>query len=196
MKLLTSDHPSARCDQAWFLFSVGELISKLFLVEAKNQSAVQVIERIVVDGQASRSCKVLTVHRQCEFIGIRSPVVEEISYVDFILDMVDSDKLADRMVIEAFKNSLSSEEMRYAAQKYTERQAPKARQLPPRIQEATPVPVPAGSVMLRERLSGALIGLGFSKPMVTKYIGGLGTILRTASLEELIQNGIRELSQV
>ncbi len=126
--LLDKKHPSFGIDQAWFQFAIlseDGSIRKLMLVEAQRVAAVATLEYILSkDGWVSSRCQVVAVFRQCPGIGMRSDIIDELSYVDFMLDIVDPDRLmADAVVSTYFVSSLTNDERRYAAAKATARAA-------------------------------------------------------------------------
>lgn len=92
-------HPSHDCDQAWFLFAVdnhrGPGFCRLLLVEAKSHAAVAFLEHAAGEDQrVSPTCRLMTVHRQCPTIGIRSDLAEEVPLRDFAADIVDRARIA------------------------------------------------------------------------------------------------------
>ena len=177
----------------------------MILVEAKGPWAVQTMERLLQkDGAVSDTCFSLLVHRECPSIGIRAEIVEEVSYVDFMLDVVEPGRLLeDSIVSVSLRNSLTAEERAHASRKL-ENPAP----VPARVQN--PVPVPAQAPVLRvvknsmsppmeetptyAKLTGGLIHLGFKKADVKKFIDSLGPRLHSEKIEDLIRLGIKELA--
>lgn len=113
-KYLKPGHPSHDCDQAWFMFAMknhrGPGFCRVILVEAKNHAAVAFIERIVSDDvRASATCELLTVHRQCPTIGIRSDMADEVSFDDFACDIVDREKVdRDPLALRAYQEAVSA----------------------------------------------------------------------------------------
>jgi hypothetical protein len=106
-KYLQPEHPSSGCGQAWFLYAVrnprGPGFCRLVLVEAKNHAAVAFLERVGDDGRVSETVSVMTVHRQCPMIGIRSELVEEIEFTVFANDMVDRARVdRDPLAVQAY----------------------------------------------------------------------------------------------
>lgn len=204
--MIGQHHPSFGCVQAWFTVAVsrpnGPGMTKILLVEAKNAWAVQTVERIAVDGgRVSKTCQVLSVHRNCSDVGIRSDLVEEISYVDFMIDIVDPGLLLeDPMTASGFRNSLSEEERIHASMKLAS--TPVREFIPvhavPRHQSAPPVvpspmPVVLDSEPARERLMSGLTGLGFKPAMVRKFVDGLGERIHEP-VQVLLREGIRKMS--
>lgn len=205
--MIDQHHPSFGCEQAWFTVAVsrpnGPGVTKILLVEAKNAWAVQTIERIAVDGgRISRTCQVLAIHRDCSDVGIRSDLVEEISYVDFMIDIVDPDLLLeDPMTATGFRNSLNEEERAYASAKLASvpsrpvtpvRLVPRAPTLVPVHIPPAPVPAP-DSEPARERLMSGLTGLGFKPAMARKFVDGLGERIHQP-VEVLLREGIRKMT--
>ncbi len=169
-------HPSFGCDQAWFLFSkkdrAGRMV-KLILVEAKNAWAVQTMERVVsVDGMASPDCELMTVHRQCPSIGIRSDLVEEVEYSDFFSDHVDLSRvLTDSVTSHALQSSFTdADRLRLAP-------AP-----------ATPFRGPSD---VSEDVMAALTDLGYKRPQAKRIVDGLGDSIRDMTLEDALTSALR-----
>lgn len=113
-KYLRPGHPSHDCEQAWFMFAMknhrGPGFGRVILVEAKSHAAVAFIERIVSDSvMASETCELLTVHRQCPSIGIRSDMADEVQFDDFACDIVDRAKVdRDPLALQAYKEATSA----------------------------------------------------------------------------------------
>ncbi len=209
--LIAEDHPSFGCQQAWFLFSVTPPgmrgAGRLLLVEAKNVWAVQTLERLTnSDNTVSRTCNLVAVFRNCDDVGIRSDLMDEISYVDFVIDMVDMDRLlSDSLSSSGFASSLTADEKAHAAKRLYDAPNPedgqpepvqqlKANFLPPKDD----VQASKSDCMLMmnggERLSSALTGLGFKGPSVKKFIDSLGNRVMTDPIEVLLKEGIRALT--
>lgn len=197
-KLLRASHPSHGCEQAWFLFAmtVGGRIARLLLVEARSTDAVQTLERIVgPDGRASANCELLTVHRQCPSIGIRSDSVSETDYVDFMIDVVDPARItSDPLTAKAFQDSLTPEDRGRAIQKMS---AAPVRQAPPALPEAGMAKViplrrfdPAESRNYHDVMA-ALTDLGYKKPQAKKAVDALGRRVDEMSLEEAIKTALQ-----
>jgi hypothetical protein len=109
-KYLKPEHPSFGCEQAWFLYAVknhrGPGFCRLVLVEARNHAAVAFLERVADDGQVSDTVSVMTVHRQCPVIGIRSDLVEEVEFSVFANDMVDRARVdRDPLAVQAYREA-------------------------------------------------------------------------------------------
>ena len=206
-KLLRVNHPSYDCEQAWFLFAmtVGGQISRLLLVEAKNVQAVQTIERIVgYDGHVSTGCELLTVHRQCPSIGIRSDLVSETDYVDFMIDVVDPARIiSDPLTAKAFQDSLTLEDREQALQKMDESSLP-IKEDPP---DPAPAPAPAPALAPAPEMAkvipirgfdpaesrsyqdvmAALTDLGYKKAQAKKAVDALGSRVDEMGLEDAIK---------
>lgn len=109
-KYLKPEHPSYGCDQAWFLYAVknhrGPGFCRLILVEARNHAAVAFLERVGDDGRVSETVSVMTVHRQCPLIGIRSDMVEEVEFSVFANDIVDRARVdRDPLAVQAYREA-------------------------------------------------------------------------------------------
>ena len=188
--LIGRDHPSFGIGHAWFLFSVTDLkagrISRLLLVEARNAWAVQTLERIAYDGKASPNCELLTVHRECD-IGIRSRMVEEVQYVDFMLDVVHPDRLLrDALVTTGFQHSLTPEEVEHARRKMD--QTLPAAAPAPVLALPAPAPRPFGPESANyQNALAALTDLGYKQGQARKVLNGLDSDAEDMSLESLVK---------
>jgi len=188
---LGTEHPSYGCEQAWFLFSVRDArrVARLLLVEAKNPWAVQALERVAgQDGMVSGNCELLTVHRQCPSIGIRSGLVSEVDYVDFVTDIVDPGLIAgDQWAAAAFQRSLSPEDRDRALRK---------------MGRPAPAPAPAGAQVIPFRQApatpdnyqdvlAALTDLGYRKAQAKRAVDALGPRVNAMPLEDAIKAALQ-----
>lgn len=221
--LINQDHPSFGCEQAYFLFALqdhrGQSVTKLFLVETTCAWAVQTMERLLLkDGFVSNNCFILSVHRDCGSIGIRAEILEQVSYVDFMLDIVDSGRLlADALISTSFHRSLTEEEKEYATQKIGAMNASAEKPTAKAIPKPSSTPVsssatsagskasspskmpseaqePQANSMVYHQLMGGLIGMGFKKAAVKQFVERLGSKLETSKLNDLMRQGISELA--
>lgn len=194
--LIGRDHPSYGVDHAWFLFSVTDVaagrISRLIYVEGKGPWAVQTIERIAYDGRVSPNCELLTVIRECE-IGIRSDMVEVVSYVDFMLDVVHPDRLLrDALVTTAFRSSLSQEQIDYASKKLERGRQAILRDADGMTDHVRPLPLrstrpfDADSDTYQDALA-ALTDLGYKRAQACKALDALGPEARSMPLEKVLK---------
>ncbi len=195
-QLLPTDHPSFGTSRAVFLFAIGP--SRILAVEAKNPWAVLCLERLLlVDGKASDKCRAIQVIRDYRDVGTRDEMVEEVPFVDFMLDIADMDRLMgggndDALILAAFKNALSQQEVGTAVSKLHA-----LRQLPadpfegyvPVVDQTESVPSDQ-----TERLTTALVGLGFKKPSVRGFVASLGEKIHKESLDSLIRQGLKALA--
>jgi hypothetical protein len=191
--LIGRNHPSFGIGHAWFLFSVTDLkanrISRLLLIEARNAWAVQTIERIAHDGKASPNCNLLTVHRECD-IGIRSDMVEEIQYVDFMLDIVHPDRLLrDALITTGFQRSLTSEEVAYAKQKMGN---------PSCVPTVLALPEPKTVLEFGpespnyQNVLAALTDLGYKQGQARKVLSEFGPEAADMELEDLVKLALQQ----
>jgi len=196
--VLGTDHPSHGCEQAWFLFSVrdGGRVSRLLLVEARNAWAVQALERVAgADGAVSGNCDLLTVHRQCPSIGIRSDLVREVEYVDFMVDMVDPGRIAgDQWAAAAFQRSLTAEDRSRAIEKMG-RTAPGAPARTPAAPSASNVvPIrrfnPEDSRNYQDVLA-ALSDLGYRRAQAKKAADTIGPRIDSMDLGDAVKAALQ-----
>lgn len=214
VQIVDRGHPSYGCKHAWFMFGIrapGGGVSRILLVEAKNAWAVQTLEIILAeDGAVSGTCSVLVVHRDCESIGIRAEIVQEVEWVDFMLDIVEHGRiLANAVVSVAFRNSLTPEEQRYASKKIDAMnaamraqavkktaRAPAVAGLPKKVVPAMPdaSPIVCTDEAEKIKLIGGLVHLGFKKQEVVRFVDSLGPRVGREKLEDLVRIGIQELA--
>lgn len=168
-RYLKSGHPSHDCDQAWFMFAMknhrGPGFCRVILVEAKSHAAVAFVERVVSDdNRASATCELLTAHRQCPTIGIRSDMAEEVSFDDFACDIVDREKVdRDPLAMQAYQEAISA------------------------------VPSPRASSPGGENRAlavAALADLGFKKPQAESMVAKAGPT-EGRSLEDIVRAALR-----
>lgn len=192
-KYLKPEHPSYKTDQAWFLFAVlnpkGSGFGRLLLVEALNHAAVSFIERVISDdGRASNTCELMSVHRQCPSVAIRSNKIEEVSFRDFALDMVDRVKIdRDPLAVEAFKEAVGG-----IKKTPVPPVAPSMRKtLSNPVMESVPIPVPQQDKKKYEDAMAALTGLGFKKPQAISMLKPLENRLSDMTMEEIIRESLK-----
>jgi hypothetical protein len=193
-------HPSFGCQQAWFTVAVCKpgspgAITRLLLVEARNEWAVATIERVAASdgGRVSPNSFIVAVHRNCSDVAMRSALVDEIDYVDFMLDLVEPGRiLQDAVTATAFRSSLDGEDLTRARMKLKNyAPAPVMKEDPPVL----PVPVktwkdpgPAA-----DRLASGLISLGFKATQVKKLVESLGDRPANEPIESLMREAISRL---
>lgn len=191
--LLTKSHPSFGHSFVAFLFKEGE---KLILVEAKNSWAVQVIERILLQDKAvSPTCHVLLVFRDSENIGIRSESVQEVKYVDFMIDHVEPSRImTDAAMAYSFRCSLSDVECKRAAERLAQDlEGNRTQEFD--METEGPNPSPSSSVENKlVRLEGGLVGLGFKKSQISTWVKNSKSKVESAPVEELIRIAISDLT--
>jgi hypothetical protein len=193
-KYLTPEHPSHSCDQAWFLFAVTSPrhpgFGRLLLVEAKNHAAVSFLERISADGgRVSQTCVLMTVHRQCQTIGIRSDLAEEVLFSDFANHMVDR-KLVERdeLAVKAYREAVAGAA---AGLSVPSPSLP----APPRVQKASSLSTvrkaPDRGPLYQDALAALTSpDLGFKKARAEAALDSLGD-LNGMSLSEVVAAGLR-----
>lgn len=191
--ILSNEHPSYGCEQAWFLFSVQSdgRISKLLLIEAKNIWAVQTLERLAVDGLVSQNCQLLAVHRRCSDVGIRSDLVDEIDYVDFILDVVDPRRITgDQWAAASFQQSLTPSDRAKALNKMQAPVAPRAAVVDNVVPIRPQVFDPENSENYQDVLA-ALTDLGYKRPQAKRAVDALGSRVDEMSLANAVKAALQ-----
>jgi len=202
-QILYQGHPSIGTQRAVFMFALGKGPTRILTVEATNPWAVLCLERLLLtDGKASDNCRVLQVIREYRNVGTRDEMTEEVPFMDFMLDIADTDRLLggtndDVLIMEAFKNALSETERQAAAIKLEAQQsAPRdifAGYQPETMEVAPKVPEVASEDQ-SEKLTSALVGLGFKKSEVRQFVASLGDQAHTESLHSLLRQGLRALA--
>lgn len=170
-RYLTTRHPSHGCKQAYFLFGVraGSGFSKMLIVLAENEHAVAFMERLVAaDNRVSPTCELLSVHRDCSSIGVRSDMAEEVPFGNFALDMVERSRVTE--------DPLAYEALQEALRKRAGAPASRAT-VPGDAQEENP------------DLLEALKGLGFKAPQAKKLIRDSGA--SSLPLDEAVKACLR-----
>lgn len=198
--LLDRDHPSFGTPQAQFLFAIRSddgAVRKLLLVEAKNPAAVAAVEHVLLQGSGSVSekCTAVAVYRACDEVGMRSDLIDEVGYVDFMLDVVDPDKLlADPTVSSFFVDSLTDEERAYARLKMEAKSSwnrePAAKKAPKAPRKDRVVEYEPGS--RKDMLLSAMVRMGFQKPAVQKWMES--SDVESGAIEDQIRAGLAALS--
>lgn len=204
--IINKNHPSFGANQAYFMFGIIDngAYCRTVLVEAKNPWAVQVIERIAIKEQVSEKCFLLAVFIDSHNVGMRHNSCDEISYVDFMLDMVDSDLiLSESAVAHAFQRSLSAEDVAYAKSKmngaWFNQDKPKSKmKLDETVSQSfddekefdgskTEVYGPYTTAM------SALVGLGYKKPQAKVALDKIGINIFNLELNDIIKTALRNL---
>jgi len=217
------EHPSFGCAKAAFLFAKtipGPFggIEKLILVEAPNEWAVQTIERILLifHNQVNEGYRALGIFMDCSLIGIRSREMEEIEYVDFMINVVNHGCLInDPVTATAFEKSLNDKTRNRAkklldaeAKKLTVQDIKKSAQPAPMhpvefqpkeefhiIDFPKPKPFfdPEASQNYQKALA-ALTDLGFKKPQAKKILEDLGPAVDDMPIEELVKICLQKIA--
>ena len=210
---LDSTHPSYGCTSAVFQFAMTDHVGRVvrfLLVEARNVEAVICIERILMmdGGKVAPNCRVICILRNCTSVGTRDDLMNEVLYVDFMQDIVRPELiLNDTVTAACFAQSLSTEEREYAKSK-AEALGQEPLPMEADVVEVVPAPAPAvvkvqkkavskpkkNSDASMQKLESSLCGLGFKKGDVQKFIDDLGDSAKSKPLQDLIRDGIVNLS--
>lgn len=187
--LLDPRHPSFSTERAMFMFALTDRNGaprKFVLVEANNRWAVQAVEWVLGDGQAaSPTCRCMAIFRDLQSLGTRDDMMEEVPYADFMLDMVDPDRLAQ--VEDGFNRSLSDEEREYVNRKLAAAEAPV-----PAVSGVLPVAAVAASDD-EEKLVSALTKLGFGKKPVLRFVDSVRARIGRDDIRLLVKDGCKAL---
>jgi hypothetical protein len=195
-QILPQGHPSFGTQRALFLFALGE---GLLSVEATNPWAVLCIEHLLVEqGRVSDNCELLQVVRDYRNVGTRSDRTQEVPFVDFMIDIADVDRLHG-VAAECFKNALSPEDRQVALLKLRAVQtAPHdvfaGMQPETTVAVESPVLPQVDGEDQSDKLTSALVGLGFKKTEVRKFVAELGDRTRSEDLHSLLREGLRALA--
>jgi hypothetical protein len=201
--ILKPEHPSYGCDQAWFVFGVvnprGD-ITRVLIVEAKNTWAVQTLERVSSkDNRVNNYCELMTVGRKCSSLGTRSDRAVEVSYIDFILDIVDPSRLIeDYYISTTFDRSLTNADREYATKKLealdaqsqveVEYSAPPVMKTDKFISDRYDNQIQTSNT--RHKAVAALLDLGFKKQQVSQILDQIGTF---GTVEETVKSALQHL---
>lgn len=203
--ILDSKHPSFRTTQAWFQFAISssdKLIDKLILVEAKCEASVATIEYILShDCHVSDNCFVISVMRQCPDIGMRSELIDEMPYVEFMLKIVDSDRLlASSSLLSCFRSSLSEDEKRIAHQissSLIEEEDNKS--VSRYLHDSETIESPAQTDQQEigpdraKTLMFALSNMGFQKRQVSRWVAEKGDSIHHGTIQDQIRDALKSL---
>lgn len=217
-------HPSYGCAQVAFLFAKeipGPFggIEKLILVEAPNEWAVQTLERILAlfKNQVNENYRAIGAFRNCSSIGIRSKDLVEISYTEFMIDIVNHGCLLnDPVTATAFEKSLD-DQTRNQALKLLQTEAEtlsvddikastKAASYVRPVKFGTrpkldvldfPKPAPffdPEASQNYQKAIAALVDLGFKKPQAKKILEHFGPEVDNMSIEELVKACLQKIA--
>jgi hypothetical protein len=188
--------------QFTFALLRGDEIVHIFLVKPASDWAVKTIEAVINNNRVSHNCELLAVHTGQSHV--KSSKVDEISYVDFVLDIVNPKVLAKNYSL--LDKSLTNSDRRYIVNKVKTLKSSKLR----RRQSQTPYPIPPPfpifeeeapislAVTLKEsinrqRVISALTDLGFKRPQVKEVVSLMGSKLDNMKLEDSIREALQLL---
>jgi hypothetical protein len=193
-------HPSFGLNCAWYtfgMFSADGSARRFLLVEAENKNAVHMIEAIVQEnGTVSATCALVSVSTQQP--QIRSSIIESVPFVDFMIDIVASDRwLNSPFLIGLFQQSLSEVDRINADMKIEsairlyewEQQVLEARE---QLESGEQFETSVECSETMDRLGAGLRGLGFAKHDVQKFVESVKD--RTDSMQVLLTEGIKQLN--
>jgi hypothetical protein len=188
--LLDPRHPSFSTERATFMFALTDRAGaprKFILVEANNRWAVQAVEWVLGDGQAvSPTCRCMAIFRDLQSLGTRDDMLEEVPYADFMIDMVDPERLAQ--IEDAFNRSLTDEERDYVNDKLAADAAPV-----PAVSGVLPAAPSSPASDDEEKLVSALTKLGFSKKPVMRFVDSVRPRIGRDDIRLLIKDGCKAL---
>lgn len=201
--LLDSSHPSFGCKSAWFQFAIlssDGAIRKLLVVEANSEEFVETLELLLlVDGFVSKTCHVVSVFRESDSVGMRSPIIEESSMIEFMADIVDTERLRDSRVLQTFVGALTSAQ-RNAFRSKLEARAERVessnlgdgklslQEIANSKPEVPPVPERS------DILISSLVGLNFNKGAVVKWVTGQGNKINDGTIQDQIRLALSYLA--
>jgi hypothetical protein len=208
LKSLSKNHPLYNVSSAWYVFGVfaeNGMIRRFLSVEAKNKNAIQFIESMVQnDGSVSNTCGLISTHTEKPII--RSTVVELIKFEDFVIDMVDKDRwMCSTNLVEKFNESLSTYERLSVETRvdqikriYNMEQNNKPKEIvnfkPPKVNlEEVLKESETHQNKKLEQIQSGLIGLGFDKKNVKKYISSIANSEKPTEI--LLMSGIEFLNK-
>jgi len=195
--ILDQNHPSFGVETAMFLFAIG---AKNLVVEAQNQYAVATLERLLIrnNQQVSEKCRVLCVFRECTEAGVRDDAVDEVPYIEFMMDIVNPKWLMnDKVTLACFNHSCSPKERTHAlnrAKAFKATASPSHSASMPKMQAVfSPVKEQVDPDACKN-LSSALSGLGFKKAETEKFVRNLGLRVNKEPITDLLREGIKCLA--
>jgi hypothetical protein len=201
-------HKSYNLKKAWFVFGVYDesgRVRRILVAEAKSQDGVHVMESIVSpDGIVSSTCSLMFVSSSEP--QIRSTLVETVNMVDFIVDMVDSDKWFNPVLVSMLQKYTSrvnnaSSEIRmgrlaeFDKMKKAKKMLDRERELEKKLEqdENQKDPTECSDSMKFDQLDASLRGLGFAKGDVRKFVDSVRT--RNDPVKDLLIEGIDKLNR-
>lgn len=203
-KILYEGHPANGTDRAAYQFlifdpSTGTPV-RFLLVEAEDPWAVATLEKILLwDGKVNDTCRIIAIFRDHRVAGVRDDLIEEVPYTDFMLDIVDPERLMARdasgnqVALACFVNSLPR-----AARDRVLRRLQEMRSVP---RAALPAPAPVYTAAQEtpsenaELLTSVLCDMGFKKSDVKKFVQSLGPRVELEPVEALLREGIKSLTE-
>lgn len=188
-------HPSFGANKMWYTFGMFSEngIVRLFLVEAENGPAVHMIESLVQEnGSVSNTCGLIS-SSPAEPL-VRSASIERLDFVDFVVDIVDPSRWLDSpFLIETFRQSLSDVDVILAGMKIDliirQYEFEKEQKLQQEYDEIECEP--GISPEKAAQLQAGLVGLGFQKSAVEKFVSSLDG---EQTMEDMMKAGICCLS--
>jgi len=199
-KILYEGHPADGTERAAYQFLISDPATgapvRFLLVEAENPWAVATLEKVLLrDARVSDNCRIIAVFRDHRVAGVRDELLEEVPFADFMVDIVDPERIDGSPVVQAcFSKSLEPEARAHVLRRLEEigsAAAPRASAEP----KARPLTAaPPASYGNEEVLTSALCNMGFKKAEVRKFVSSVGPRLHSDPVPELIREGLRSLA--
>lgn len=202
-KIFNESNPSYSLDEAIYQFGIfykGKF-TKLIFVHAENWNQVATIETIrsLTDEKISENCCTISVMRsvttKCVLFGDN---VAQVPFVDFIMEFVDGEIFSrSNELIEYFKGSLSEEDKEYMEEKLQKLQGnPESSSILNEVHEEKPNEDPTDTASRIEKIRSSLVGLGFDKGSVERWIKSQGAGISLGTIEQKCKEAIRSIASV
>ena len=197
-KILYEGHPADGTERAAYQFLIADPATgapvRFLLVEADNAWAVATMEKILLrDAKVADNCRIIAVFRDHRVAGVRDDLLEEVPFTDFMIDIVDPERLNGNPVVQAcFSKSLEPDARAYVLGRIQEAAARPAARPAPVAAPAFNLPLPPSGNA--EVLTSALCNMGFKRAEVRKFVSSVGPRLHSEPVPELIREGLRSLA--
>jgi len=203
-KILYEGHPADGTERAAYQFLISDPSTgapvRFLLVEAENPWAVAALEKILLrDARVSDNCRIIAVFRDHRVAGVRDDLLEEVPFTDFMVDIVDPERLESQVVQACFSKSLEPKAREYVLGRIREAESGVHTVSRTAAPARRPAPVPALSLQLppsgnAEVLTSALCNMGFKRAEVKKFVSSVGPRVESDPVPDLIREGLKSLA--
>jgi hypothetical protein len=165
-----------------FAFKCENGATKLFMVEIENDHQAEALKGLCLNRMLGEKCTPLAVFQNCDKMTLIDETIDEVSFIDFIADVVGFDKLPNDV------------------QKYIEYAAsigsgfvPEAETQEDLGDDDTDEEESENLEEKSEKLTSALVSLGFNNSQVKKWVKSQNSALGSQNIETLVKRGVQAL---